>query len=487
MLTTLIKKEILDSFFSYRFLFGTLLCMVVIPLGVYVSLKEYQRQESEYDELQNYYREQTGGKVGSNYTFEGYRPPSVLSIFAFGLESMLPNKVSTSQAAGYRMERETGIENPDSLLFGRMDLLFNVGFVISLLGFILTFSSISGEKEGATLRLMLSNPVPRWNIIASKIVGAYAVLLLPFILSFTAGLIIVNASGVSSILAPAFSLPLVVLFLVTLLFLLSMCTLGILCSSLTHRTRTSIVMLLLVWTFTILAWPKISPMISGIIHPVKSREVHNFERMLARTNCEKELENESKKLFDKIIIDGFGLDMFKVFAPTTERERAAQAAYDTARGELVKKYDVLIAKELGDLDKSYSAGLASQSAIARNLSRLSPLCCYTYIATDIAGTGMLEMNNFIANSERFQGEANDGVYSKIIQHFYGGTKTEEGVFDSYVGGFDPEKAPIPQLTYSHKTLNEALSGVWGDILLLVLYSLVFFTLSYVSFIRYDVR
>lgn len=487
MLTTLIKKEILESFFSYRFLFGTLLCVIVIPVGVYVNLREYERRQGEYQDLQRLSLEQNHGVVGRNFHFEGYRPPSLMSIFTAGLDNILPNKVTTDKNAGYQIERELGAENPDSLLFGKMDLVFNVGFIVSLLGFILTFNSISGEKEDATLRLMLSNPVPRWHIILAKIAGNYAVLLIPLLFSFIIVLIIVNSSGVSSVFSPDILPPFLVLSVATMLFILSLCALGILCSTLTHRARTSIVALLLTWALLILAWPKISPMIAGIIYPVRSQEVHNFEKMLARQNHEKELESEEQRLFDKIVIAGYGLDVFKVFNPRTELERRVQAIYDSARGELVKKYDMLISGELRELDLRYSNERTTQSSIAKNLSRLSPLCCYMYVATDVSATGTLEMKNFIENAGRFQSEAKEAVYDKMVEHLYGGTKGASGSSTGFTAGFDPDRAPVPQLTYQRKTLREAMSGVWGDIVLLALYGLVFFTLGSVSFMRYDVR
>ena len=51
--------------------------------------------------------------------------------------------------------------NPISVLFATPDLAYVVNIVISLLALLLTFDAITGELETGTLRLMLSNAVPR--------------------------------------------------------------------------------------------------------------------------------------------------------------------------------------------------------------------------------------------------------------------------------------------------------------------------------------
>ena len=487
MLSTLIKKEILDSFLTFRFLFGALVCLIVIPLGIAVNVKEYERRKTEYQDLERLYGEERKGVVGRNFTFEGHRPPSVLGIFAGGLENVLPNKVTTDKDAGYTMEREPRGENPESVLFGRMDLLFNAGFIVSLLAFILTFSSISGEKEEGTLRLVLSNPVARSRIILAKAAGSYILVAVPFTAAFLAGLIIVSASGVAPVFTPGLLGPITLLFGTTLLFTLSTTILGVLCSSLTHRARTSLVVLLLVWALVIFSWPRVSPMIAGILYPVKSQEVHNFEKMLARQSLLKEMDAEGRKLFDNMVVSGYGLTMWSVFSPKTDLERRAHAAYDSARTRLVTRYDGQIATRLTELDKEYSSERAVQSEITKNLSRLSPLCCYTYIMTDISSTGTLEMKNFTENSARFQDNAREAVYDRIVEHLIAGTNTEEGSWTTYKDHFDPMTAPLPHFVYLRKSLTEALSAVWPDILLLALYSLVFFVFSYVRFLRYDAR
>ena len=123
MLVTLILKEIHETIINMRFLIATLLCLVLIPLGMYVSLREYEQRFADYQDAMNLYQDRSEGRVHADFAAEGYRPPSALSIFSVGLEFFLPNKVVTSRDGQFKVLNETGINNPQSLISGKIDVL----------------------------------------------------------------------------------------------------------------------------------------------------------------------------------------------------------------------------------------------------------------------------------------------------------------------------------------------------------------------------
>ena len=487
MLKTIIKKEILEAFLSLRFAIAALLCLVLIPLGMYVNLKDYEKRLADYQEAVRLYQQRSEGNIVSDFQAWGYRPPSVLSIFSVGLEYFLPNKVVTSRGGSVRTSNEQGINNPQSLLFGKVDLLFNVSFVISLLAFVFTFSTITGEKEDGTLRLVMSNPVPRWQLLFAKITGNYIVLLVPLLLSILIALILLNTSGIVAIFSerilPAF---LIVLF-TTLLFILAMFNLGILVSTLTHRSITSIVSLLFVWTVLVLSVPKISPMIAEILYPVKSDQVKDLQRLLIRENLEKEFDRKRRELYDKLAIE-HGVDPGTVSTMArTEAERKMRSVYAEGKKALEQEYEQRINTEVGKIEQEYDNERNVQASIAMNLSRISPVSCYSYVVSEISATGVLEMDNFAVSAQRFQTEVKANLYDKFIIKWFGGTGGASAWSTEYAKGFEPRKAPVPQLHYQHTTLSKALQAEWVDILLLVLFNIIFFAVAYARFLRYDVR
>ncbi|MGB2861732.1 MAG: hypothetical protein WBC05_00270 [Sedimentisphaerales bacterium] len=111
MFGALIGKEIAETVLGLRFTIVTLLCLVLIPLGMYVNRKDYEHRLASYQgELQTY-KERfgtpptplTGGEEA-----QGFRPPSILSIFASGLDPFMPDKVFTSQSGLFRTVKESG-------------------------------------------------------------------------------------------------------------------------------------------------------------------------------------------------------------------------------------------------------------------------------------------------------------------------------------------------------------------------------------------
>lgn len=487
-MSALIRKEILDTILSIRFVMATLLCVAIIPLGAYVNLKEYEQRLTDYQRSVKLYKDRSEGKISESFQASAYRPPSVLSIFSVGIEQLIPNKVVTSREGEIYTTNEHPITNPQSSLFGKVDLMFNVSFVLTLLAFIFTFNSISGEKEHGTLRSILSNPVPRSKIFLSKIAAGYIVLLIPFLVSIIIALILLNTWGNVSIFSVDIFPSFLVMLVVTLLFLLSMVLLGLLISALTHTSASSIISLIFVWAILVLFIPKISPMVAEVVHPLKSRQVLELEHSLIRQNIGAELVKQRRELYNKLAAQ-YGTDpyegSYKQGADSTAKE--ANAAYLVGAKALESESEKEINAEIAKIDQEYKNRSEVQSNLATNLSRISPVSCYGYIISEIAATGVLEMKNFERQSEQFQQHVKETLYDRMSENVYntgwGGTVTGW----QYAPGFDPKKAPLPDLAYHHVTLSEALSPEMVDVVLLILFNLIFFAAGHAIFQRYDVR
>ena len=122
-----------------------------------------------------------------------------------------------------------------------------------------------------------------------------------------------------------------------------------------------------------------------------------------------------------------------------------------------------------------------------NLSRLSPICCLTYAFSEVAGTGTCEIDSFTRKANQFQ----ELVQQEVYDNFQAVDMVIAGRSVNMIGakeGVDPNNISVPQLSgYSHTTLSEALQMCWVDILLLALFSILFFGGAFVKFLKYDVR
>lgn len=483
MFKTLIKKEIAATILDMRFVIAALLCVVLIPLGMYVSRKDYELRLAAYQREHQEYRQRYGNKVTWDVEAQGLRPPSILSIFASGIGPFMPDKVMTARSGLFRTVKEPIADNPHSFLFGKADFLFNAVFIVSLAALIFTFNSISGERETGTLRLMIANSIPRNQILLTKVVGNYVALLIPFIISVLIALLILDASPYVSITSsrvwPAF----LVIIGVTFLFILSMVSLGICISSFTRQSIDSIVLAFFVWTTLVLAIPKVSPMIADILYPVESANVFDSNKRLIAEDIDHELIEEKEALRIKCF-EEYGApesDMHRSH-PQTEEGKKANAKLDQEFAPVAERYQKRLADKLRQIERDYMRRKNVRSSIAMNLSRISPICSYTYILCELSGTGVNEPDNFTRNAQRYQDQMKQDIYDKIIVK-----RDRHGATYSRVEGFDQSKAILPDMTYTYPTITQALQASRLDILLLGLFAVLFWSLAFMRLNKYDVR
>jgi ABC-type transport system involved in multi-copper enzyme maturation permease subunit len=497
-------KEVAETVLDLRFVVATVLCVVLIPLGMYVSREDYEQRLAAYQRAHDTYRQRHGTPeppVTGREEAQGFRPPSVLSIFASGLDPFLPDTVATSHLSLFRTLKEAGAGSPQSLLFGKADLLFSVTFIVSLIALVFTFNCVSGEREKGTLRLMIANSVPRSRVLLSKIAGKYVALLVPFTLSILIALLVLGGSRSVSIGSPQVWPAFLLILLATLLFLLGMICLGICVSTFTRHSTGSIVLLFLVWTMFLFGVPKVSPMLAEILHPAESAGVIDFTKRMTRDEIEREFERTERDTIDVrwkaeleavlskreegqarqiIAIQSSGREVTVDDPETNDRLRELAAKYVPEKARLATEYQTRIAAELKRIEEDYHNDRTVQFFAAMNFARLSPVSCYTYLVSGLCATGVTEPDNFVANARRFQGQMEQAFYGKAIWRL--------GRLQGFVKEFDRyQPPPFPDMIYHYPDLKEALQVHWPDLLLLGLFDVLFFSLAFMRFNRYDVR
>jgi len=504
MFRTLIGKEIIETVLDLRFVVATLLCVVLIPLGMYVSREDYEQRLAAYQRQHDTYRQRHGtpeGPVTGQEEAQGFRPPSVLSIFASGLDPFLPDKVATSHLGLFRTLKEAGAGNSQSLLFGKADLLFNVTFIVSLVALVFTFNCISGERERGTLRLMVANAVPRSRILLSKIAGKYAALLVPFLISILIALLVLGGSSSVSLGSPQVWPAFLLILAATLLFLLGMICLGVCISTFTRHSMGSIVLLFLVWAMFLFGVPKVSPMLAEILYPAESGSVIDLTKRMAKDEIEREYQKTERETIDVrykaeleavlskreeglarqiIAIQSSGREVTVDDPETNDRLRELAAKYVPEKAQLATECQTRIAAELKRIEEDYQNKRSVQFIAAMNLARLSPVSCYTYLVSGLCATGVTEPDNFVANARRFQGQVEQAFYRKTIWRL--------GRLQGFAKEFDRYKPPaFPDMVYHYPGLRKAMQVHWADMLLLGVFDVLFFSLAFMRFNRYDVR
>ena len=199
MLVTMIKKEIMHHVLSVRFVALLLMCVLLIPLTLSINYRKYSQNLVDYQEsvkrTQAAARENPPNAQDPNVEVSKFfLKPTPLSVFANGLEDALPSYLGMTRN-GVR-KGSTGLGQASlSYALGNLDFLFIVGTVFSLLALLFTFDAVAGEREAGTLRINLSNSLPRDVFLWSKLIGGYVVFVIPFLVSFLIGLLLIVWQG----------------------------------------------------------------------------------------------------------------------------------------------------------------------------------------------------------------------------------------------------------------------------------------------------
>lgn len=461
MFGTIFKKELLDQVLSPKFLIVSLLCLVLVPASFLLNYASYRSALQEYDASQ---RE-------TKTTTTVYRRPSVLSTFGVGLESVLPKSVVFSK---YQMDAKgTQAQNEVlSNISGKLDFVVIVSFLLGLFAVIYAGSLACGEKETGTLKLVLSNPARRSTVITAKFLGGLCVLLIPFALSTVLGVLLLLLEGFP-LFAAGNAAPLLALAILSVLYLSAMFCLGLFISTRTHRTSIALLAGFFVWIFAAFVIPKTSEPVAGLVRHVPSEEVMKASRARVRDQIEKEKGKALEPLMQK-------------YLPDNGQGKWDWAAYTKARGPVAKDYEERLDKTLQEFDADYERQKAARRALSLNISRLSPASAYTQSALDFCHTGLPDLENFSRSLRAHYIQ----LYRVVFKYAFDDTFTSEDGHSARSMGGDmrPEgKIDYPKFRYEFPGFAETLKSTAPDIILLVLFNLIFFAAAYYSFIRYDVR
>ncbi len=455
MLKAILLREILDAFVSRKFLFICLLCCTLIPLSVLVNQRAarqfaaYQSQaESEFE------RSMRGFIPSDQLELKVFRKKAALAGMATGLDMAMPSTIGIRQD-GVNYGAGQILDNPISGLFGKIDLLFIVKFVLSLVAIILSFNMICGEKERGTLRLILSNPVPRDSLLFGKYLSAMAVLMVPFAIGLLISLLALQFQGDRALASGEQWLRIATLFGVSVLYLSCFLSLGALVSSWTSRSLTAITVLLFLWAGLIAVVPQVGGILAEAIYPVESTESFMLRKNLAAQDIERRRNAELRPHFQ-------------------------DPDYEEIRKPVAMKYALEIERIHGQMDREYANRRRTQFRIASLIASLSPTSPLTMVFTALSGTGLMQAEHF----QRQLGNFREQLHREIFSQGY--RDLVPGVGGALMIG-TVELENVPRFTQQNLNLAQAAGSVWDQMLLLVGFTIAFFLLAYIRFRRYDVR
>ena len=489
MIFHIVKRELYDHLSSLRFALTALLILILMIVNAVMSVGEYKQRINRYGRRVRASHDRLKPRCDSLYRLvqkgpgDLHKKPSPLAFCADGGEELLFGRVNGGSASRtrdwrrgdsfYKFTEIWRLAYPPHLdlmfiaeqipkersimpAYIKIDWGFVTAVLLSFMGILFTFDAISGERERGTLRLMLANSVSRNTVICGKFLGAFFTIAIPFLIGVIVSLSIIYLSEAVQF-NDSHWVRLGAIVCVALVYTSIFILLGILISSRVRESSTSLAILLLIWT----VWVVLMPSALGSLgNRLQSRPTAKAFITQARDSRE-DLQ-------------------IRYFARMKEPPRQEiPATIATSLGAEYVNKDA----ELRDrLHAGYLSAELRQIQAARSLTRISPAAIVQYAFEALAGTGLPRHLDFISQTRQ---------YAKQFRQFLIDTDRADPKSPHAVGipegtsqksvNFDA----VPKFEDQHRFRADFNAAII-DLLLLILFLLVLFVGTFLSFLRMEI-
>ena len=145
--------------------------------------------------------------------------------------------------------------------------------------------------------------------------------------------------------------------------------------------------------------------------------------------------------------------------------------------EKLEAYQRELQVDMQKIEDGYATRLQDQTSLAGNVARISPLTSFHLAALDLAAPGVEQERRFVGAVREFR---------KTWREYRQGKMEAAEQVEAHVN-VTIDLSDYPRFVFEHMSINDRLSEVLGDVLMLVMWNVLFFMLAYVSFLRCDVQ
>jgi ABC-type transport system involved in multi-copper enzyme maturation permease subunit len=534
LLGTLVFKEVHDLVLTLRFTVGTLIAVILAVLAAYIGSLDYNARLDSYQTKLKLTRDSVAEtRVYSFLRPTIYRPPEPLSILHHGLEGRLGTDFQVSVDTENTEARGENRGNEYLSIFSEVDLTVIVAVILGLLALLFTFDAVCGEREGGMLKLMMSYPLSRSQLLLGKYLGAWVALMLPATLAYLLSLLVVGFVANVHFGPPEIArLGLILIFYA--LYLSLMLLVGLVISSFVQRSSLALVFSAFAWFFFVTVVPNLATMIPDFVGD-RARVYQTAMDGL------KQVEKEQRAAADAVKDPREGFNFYYAI----NNNGGGFTAYECTLGDR-KYYDQLreffaqrirmslkFAARRAEVWRQYIRYQEHQAAIARGLSFLSPSAAFQNAMGFASGTSQADHSHFIslatqcrntfldylqrkgvfaslrwftpdppdqdrswttvllgrtADELTASGAKPDDVANKMIRDQTTWAKigelekTWQASADRFLSLGD-----LPAFTYTRLATGAALVGAGPEIAYLLGLNLILFLVAFVRFVHYDVR
>ena len=519
MIRTIAKREFLSNLMSYKFSVGMALCLILLPLGTYVSTKSYQRRLERYEIDRNaHQRELTKLHVYSALVPQVDRKPPVLSIIAEGLEEKVASTVKIDPHQIPYLKGKSGValdRNRYTQAFPSLDPVWLLAIILSLVALLFGHDTVTGERELGTLRLTLSNPLPRHQVLLGKYLGGIGSLFIPLLTGLLAALVVMNLSAAVSLSAPDW-LAILIIFFLSLVYLSAFFLLGMTVSSLTRRSSTALIILLALWVVLTELLPNASIFVAKNMIPLPSMEKMRAERK----RIEEQKDKEESKIWQAVQQRALKGKLQVLQSKNDSNERGqifrfmSPAAAEFLKGTFkdIEPIELKYADKIARQEQSWVRQLERQRRLADLLAAPSLARPFSLLVCALAGTDVEAFKAFVGRAGQYRLEILAFIKAQLASdpyRFFSDDPVEEVQKDwpravkegrisraeliekMKFADSDPRRlldlSGMPRFSPPQEGVLERLSRRWGQLIILLISNVSLFLLAFSFFLRYDPR
>ena len=491
MLHTLIRQELLALIMSARFFAAVVITLLLVVANTVVLLDEHENRVASYSQQEKVHHEKAvAAETYSGLELSVERPPNPLSLFSAGLDKRLGTTVEIyhGDVPIISSVSARNLENPYLNLFSQIDLVSIFQVVLSLLALLFAYDAIAGDWESGTLRLVISHPVRRGAILFGKYIAAMVCLLLPVLMSLLVVLILCSlASSIQLSTSEFFRIGGIVW--TTIVYLSVFYLIGLLISTATRRTATSLMLCMFLWVVLVLVYPNWSRF---AINPVGDMRAEKQSASQQIDQIWEEADREEQRFLANSPLEGdpprFNIgysgsnsrsgrrhtfNMTKVNAnsePFVPHFQNYQAFINATHIRLAEKAALIREQRLARTD-------IRQATWDERLMKISPASLYTHATAAWAGTDLNGMLDFIGAVQAYRQTLIDYLHDKDAFASRRWFASDQGAVDWW---------DLPQFRFERADVSENAQRALADVSLLFLMNLVLFMVTFLIFIKIEV-
>ena len=491
MLRTLIHQELLAHLMSARFLAAVVITLLLVVSNTIVLIDDHENRVASYSQQEKVHREKAvAAETYSRLELFVERPPNSLSPFSAGLDKRLGTTVEIYHGDVPMISSISArnLENPYLNLFSQIDLVSIFQIVLSLLALLFAYDAIAGDWEAGTLRLVISHPVRRGGILLGKYIAAMICLLLPVLMSLL--MVLILCSLASSIqLSTTDLLRIGGIVWTTIVYLSVFYLIGLLISTTTRRTATSLMFCMFLWVALVLVYPNWS---RSAINPVGDMHAEGQSTSQQIEQIWEEADREEQRFLANSPLEGdpprfnigysgsssrsgrrYGFNMTKVDAdsePSILHFQNYHAFINATHIRLGEKVALIREQRLARTD-------IRQATWDKWLMKFSPASLYTFATSAWAGTDLDGMLDFSRATQGYRQMLIDYFHDKDAFASRQWFASDQGAVDWW---------DLPRFRFERADVSENAQRALADVSLLFLMNLILFMVTFLIFIKAEV-